>query len=77
MQESMLQLLISMVKDRKVYVANGNQIVCGVVQSVEVEDGTRTGFNVGLVFPNGNHQKVYLKRPVGSGLSQECPIRSS
>lgn len=76
MQESMLQLLISMTKRREIYVQDQHSICYkGVVNAIQAEDGSGTSFNVTISGKDGNNV-IYLKRPVGSGLCADDPIRS-
>jgi len=69
----MLQLLISMTKRRVVFLRDVNGRDCmGIVWDIQAEDGSGTSFSV-----RAGEDVVYLKRPVGSGLHPDDPIRSS
>lgn len=84
MQESMLQLLISMTNNRPLHFVGSDSVErTGVVNSIEAEDGTRTGFNIAIIENEmvdgrikSKFSTIYIKRPVGSGLSHSDPIRS-
>lgn len=78
MQESMLQLLISMTNNRALNIVGSDSIERrGVVNAIQVEDGSRTGFNINLnqFSPVAEQVTIYVKRPVGSGLTVMDPIR--
>jgi len=84
MNESMLQLLISMTNNRPLHFVGSDSIErTGVVNSIEAEDGTRTGFNIGIIEtemvksqPKSKFSTIYVKRPIGSGLTKSDPIRT-
>lgn len=84
MQESMLQLLISMTNNRPLNFVGSDSIErTGVVNSIEAEDGTRTGFNISIIEtemvkgqPKSKFSTMYIRRPVGSGLTKDDPIRA-
>ena len=73
MQESMLQMLISMTQRRPLFFQGSDCLTKkSIVNGIQAEDGSGTGFNVTLA----DGTVTYIKRPIGSGLTESDPIRA-
>ena len=71
MPQAIIFLVLSMLHRRQVTLQNNaGQLMTGIVNRIEAEDGSGTSFNVTL-----DTGYCYLKRPVGLGTLKD-PIKS-
>lgn len=72
MPEAIMLIVISMLKRRQITLQNNaGQLMTGIVNRIEAEDGSGTSFNITL-----DTGYCYLKRPKGLGTLKD-PIKTN